>query len=82
MLAISGPGGVYSALRVPVAELTVGDEPAVIVLFTHDCGPNGCGLAARVAWPLWCAAVVCRCGGGAGRRAAPRGTRSRSPKVG
>ncbi|MGH3567182.1 MAG: hypothetical protein ACRDRH_14355 [Pseudonocardia sp.] len=45
---ISYPGGVYPARRLPVAELIVGEEPAVIVLFTHD--PL---LAARVAWPLW-----------------------------
>ncbi|MGH8918285.1 MAG: hypothetical protein ACRD0H_08110 [Actinomycetes bacterium] len=40
--------GVYTVRRTPVAEVVLGDEPGVIVAFTHDLGE-----AADVAWPLW-----------------------------
>lgn len=40
--------GIYVAKRAPEAEEVLGDDPCVLVKFTHDFGK-----AAEVAWPLW-----------------------------
>ena len=48
LTTIKHKSGVYTARHEPRAELVLGDEPYVMVLFTHDYG-----LAAELAWPLW-----------------------------
>lgn len=45
---IEHENGVYVARREPRAEEVIGDNPAILVLFTHDFGK-----AAEVAWPEW-----------------------------
>lgn len=45
---IEHENGVYVCRREPVAVDIGGDEPCVVVRFTHDIGK-----AAELAWPVW-----------------------------